>query len=255
MFCLGRHPLQNRQYLNPDKLPKYVVDRIPLVIYIPTPPDEPAKPFAIPETAHMYPPKPAAPPSPPKRRFRFLRLKKKPKDSKEAAMAAGAKDNEEPLTWEDHWEKSEYPFVRLEENRAACAICLLDFGEPKRLFPIKTEKTDSKSKQDEEDYQDQAAEVGGMAEASPPAQGRVPTEGAPLKLEDAGEETQPLRLLECGHVFHVSCSSEILNRKWVDVQLCSPAEIMLRPMAARCVGAVSGVSESCGVANRRGKER
>ena len=170
-------------------------------------------------------------------------------------MAAGAKDNEEPLTWEDHWEKSEYPFVRLEENRAACAICLLDFGEPKRLFPIKTEKTDSKSKQDEEDYQDQAAEVGGMAEAPPPAQGRVPTEGAPLKLEDAGEEAQPLRLLECGHVFHVSCSSEILNRKWVDVQLCSPAEIMLRPMAARCVGAVSGVSESCGVANRRGKER
>jgi len=34
--------------------------------------------------------------------------------------------------WEANWELGEYPFVALEGSRAACAICLMDFEEPKR---------------------------------------------------------------------------------------------------------------------------
>jgi hypothetical protein len=31
-----------------------------------------------------------------------------------------------------------------------------------------------------------------------------PSGNTPLRLQDAGEGAQPLRLLNCGHVFHVS---------------------------------------------------
>jgi len=44
--------------------------------------------------------------------------------------------NEQPQSWEEHWEQGDYPFVRLEGNRAACAICLMDFEEPKRIAGI-----------------------------------------------------------------------------------------------------------------------
>ncbi|KAG9121383.1 hypothetical protein FRC07_002679 [Ceratobasidium sp. 392] len=54
------------------------------------------------------------------------------------------------------WQKTKYPFVRLEPNRAVCAICHVDFEPPKRVG-----------------------------------------------VKD-GSEPEALRLLKCGHVFHVS---------------------------------------------------
>lgn len=108
----------------------------------------------------------------------------------------------DPETWEDHWEQSEYPFVRLEGNRAACAICLMDFEEPKRLSGapkeedmIKEEGTPTASPRTRE----QEVEI--------PVERITEEERDALpRLEDTGEGPQPLRLLACGHVFHVSSS-------------------------------------------------
>jgi hypothetical protein len=61
LLCLGRHPLQNPHYIKPeiDKLPKAIVERIPLVIYIPPPPEDDGKaqPISLPKPVHSYPPK------------------------------------------------------------------------------------------------------------------------------------------------------------------------------------------------------
>lgn len=104
-----------------------------------------------------------------------------------------------PETWEDNWEQCEYPFVRLEGNRAACAICLMDFEEPKRLSAIAEQDPDKESAP--------------VAPPSPrPEQVVIPVENITEeerdslpRLEDAGEGPQPLRLLACGHVFHKTC--------------------------------------------------
>ncbi|THH18740.1 hypothetical protein EW146_g2279 [Bondarzewia mesenterica] len=217
LLCLGRHPLQNPHYIKPEitKLPKSVVERIPLVTYIPSPPDEPAKPFTIPEAAHLYPPKPSAPPPMPKKRFRFLRLKRKVRAAKgDAKGTAEGKDSGEPLTWEDNWEKGEYPFVRLEENRAACSICLMDFGEPKRVVRPGIEVEDK----DKEGGKDKLVEEV-VVEELPVAQEGDREEGnaqdsreSELSQEDADEEAQPLRLLQCGHVFHSPPGAPIIDR-------------------------------------------
>ncbi|QRW24991.1 hypothetical protein RhiXN_06940 [Rhizoctonia solani] len=104
-------------------------DRIPLVMYIPTATatTEPTEPTA-PEPAHVYPPATSVPTTPtaPKRRFFFL--KKKPKKSN-TDQSKNQPDDVEAA----EWEKNEYPFVKLEANRAACAICLTDFEPPRRV--------------------------------------------------------------------------------------------------------------------------
>jgi hypothetical protein len=126
------------------KLPKSLVDRIPLVIYIPPPPDEPSNgPITLPDTVFSYPPK-QSPSKKPKRRFAFLkRMKTKQKDEDEPISEKQDRKRVhvgEPVTWEDHWEQGDYPFVRLEGNRAACAICLMDFEEPKRIVGIRGQR-------------------------------------------------------------------------------------------------------------------
>ncbi|KDN34698.1 hypothetical protein RSAG8_12219, partial [Rhizoctonia solani AG-8 WAC10335] len=123
LVCMGRHPIQpggRMGHINPDvpKMPRTMVDRIrtmvdriPLVMYIPTT-TEPAAP----EPAHAYPPttsKPAATVT--KRRFFFFKKgSKKPQ--------AGQDKNKPDDVGAAEWEKNEYPFVKLEANRAACAI-------------------------------------------------------------------------------------------------------------------------------------
>ena len=185
LMCIGQHPLQNPHSIKPEigKLSKAAVEKIPLVLYIPAPEDQEPGPIPKPPAVHTYPP--TSKPKPPKRRFFFLRRKKSGEPgSKEKGKANG--DSSSTDSWEDNWEKSEYPFVRLEGNRAACAICLMDFDEPKRVG--------SNSGKDDEDRD---AEVKGD-------ENEVPQHHEELRLEDAGEGPQPLRLLACGHVFHVS---------------------------------------------------
>lgn len=203
LLCLGRHPLQNPHYIKPDigKLPKSLVDRIPLVIYIPPPPDDTSAPVSLPKPIHTYPPKPPA--SMPKKRFAFFRRMTPKKDGATDAKDQRAKvltpdTIREPETWEDNWEQCEYPFVRLEGNRAACAICLMDFEEPKRLSAAPQADPDK-------DDASVAPPSPGTNEAIIPVENITEEERDALpRLEDAGEGPQPLRLLACGHVFHVS---------------------------------------------------
>lgn len=207
------------------KLPKALVDRIPLVVYIPPPPDEPAGTPKVPEPAYgnTYPPKPKPSTTAPKKRFAFLKPFKGKKgrkggeggvdgkgDQKKAAV--DGEGSGEPHTWEEHWEQGEYPFVRLEGNRAACAICLMDFEEPKRVAGLSTPVVgNAENAKDEARGQESVAE-GPVQEIPVDRIQEVEREGG-LKLEDAGEGSQPLRLLACGHVFHVSllCPSYYLS--------------------------------------------
>lgn len=185
-MCIGQHPLQNPHSIKPEigKLSKAAVERIPLVLYIPAPEDQESSSVSKPPPAHTYPPT-TPKPKLPKRRFFFLRKKKSEEPgSKEKGKGQG--DSSSGNSWEDNWEKGEYPFVRLEGNRAACAICLMDFDEPKRVG--------GNSGKGEKD---------GGADAKGDEDG-VPKNHEELRLEDAGEGPQPLRLLACGHVFHVS---------------------------------------------------
>ncbi|KAI1794162.1 hypothetical protein LXA43DRAFT_998029 [Ganoderma leucocontextum] len=234
LLCLGRHPLQNPHYIKPDidKLPKSVVDQIPLVLYIPPPPGETTDvtpSISVPAPAHAYPPKSPAPSSTaPKRRFMFFRHKSKKKVAG-AAFSAGSADSkalpgtdegkeekdieiaaeeqeEGEVPWDEMWEKSEYPFVRLEGNRAVCAICLMDFEEPKRVRGAKGSGAESGPS---------SPPVGGEGESGSPsgeATEEIQVEAVTEEERDAlkegegeGEGPEPLRLLTCGHVFHKTC--------------------------------------------------
>lgn len=255
LICLGRHPIQNAHIIKPeiDKLPKTLVEKIPLVMYIPPPPegsDLKSTSQKIITSPHNYPPKaPSKPLSKP--RFKFLKPRA-PKKKHSCPVSAPrlpadvekTAANGEALAWSDYWEENEYPFVILEGNRAACAICLLDFEEPKRKSGLEHAFTKSSDKEAAEepvveslDYDtkksDEAEEPVGELEGreaikwsqqkSPstnPTEPRIhsasqvvvrtSSPGIALEdretnqqLEDAGEEAQPLRLLNCGHVFHV----------------------------------------------------
>ncbi|KAF5316903.1 hypothetical protein D9611_003888 [Ephemerocybe angulata] len=234
LFCIGRHPAQNPHMIKPDigKLPRSLVDRIPLVMYIPPPPtkdlvqdgdtavasEEPEKGSSSPgDRNHEYPPKsPTAPPELPataspapkkpttSRRFRFFRRKATLKEG-DASADGNAQANppsddpeKEEETWEGHFERSDYPFVVLEGNRAICAICLMDFEEPKRKHRHATNPAAALNLT-------LPTSTGGPSTNSSPTLTNAAQADNELKLADAGEGAQPLRLLACGHVFHQTC--------------------------------------------------
>ncbi|GJE92241.1 hypothetical protein PsYK624_083940 [Phanerochaete sordida] len=195
LLCIGRHPVQ-RMPMRPEigKVPKSLVDQIPLVLYIPPPPEDETKgkdnEESTPSIPYTYPP--VNKPTPKKRRFAFLRRSNKPKKSeKQGKSAKPGADKDGGATWEDKWVPGDYPFVRLEGNRAACAICLMDFEEPQRAGAAKADGG-------------AAADAGGDA-ALVQVDEVTRDDAQRLKLEDAGEGPQPLRLLGCGHVFHKTC--------------------------------------------------
>jgi len=212
LLCLGRHPLQNPHYIKPEieKLPKAIVERIPLVIYIPPPPEDDGKaqPISLPKPVHSYPPKPPAPRTP-RRRFAFFRRRPANKSQEGTDPLDGKQSTKsevkDPETWEDNWEQCKYPFVRLEGNRAACAICLMDFEEPKRLSGV-TETAVTEKKEESAVVPAVGTPRQREEEVEIPVE-RITEEdrtGLP-RLEDAGVGPQPLRLLACGHVFHKTC--------------------------------------------------
>ena len=157
--------------------------------------------------------------------------------------------------WEDCWESGEFPFVRLDHNRASCAICLLDFEEPKRRVARDVIRSWAQKNQERlrgDDSEEQVMKKGGNDDGGDSESGKdgdrkedkegeqnadeetngagtsnqAPDPSAPgrpegrrrrsttsssssssnlsIRLEDAGEGAQPLRLLPCGHAFHVS---------------------------------------------------
>ncbi|KDR75897.1 hypothetical protein GALMADRAFT_68821 [Galerina marginata CBS 339.88] len=212
LICIGRHPLQNPHMIKPEigKLPKSIVDRIPLVMYIPPPPEGESD-LAV-QTQHSYPPKvDSLTPKPPHKRFKLLhnfssfRSKKTDEgadNSSEKREERLHSDAEGPISWEDNWEQSEFPFVALEGNRAACAICLMDFEEPKR----KNAGPAPEEPREEEKPEPISHSVKASSSSAPPPTNITEEQRLDqLKLADAGEGAQPLRLLACGHVFHKTC--------------------------------------------------
>jgi len=194
LICLGRHPLQHPNMINPEigKLSKTVVERIPLVIYIPPPPEgAKSSPLVGP---HSYPPKNTSMTSQSQPRFKFLKIFRKNSTPQTASDEKNdeSTDMEGPMSWEANWEGGEYPFVTLEGNRAACAICLMDFEEPKR----KEISGESRPKGTEDRTIDDVI----SSNISSGEEDQVK-----LKLVDAGDGVQPLRLLACSHVFHKTC--------------------------------------------------
>ncbi|THH05380.1 hypothetical protein EW145_g4837 [Phellinidium pouzarii] len=236
LVCLGRHPMQLPHYINPEvgKISKTLVNQIPLVLYIPSPPgeekngvaDSAPDPSVIskPQPAygsveHTYPPKSLTQ----KRRFMFLRRGASKLGGYNDYVTHDEKSARTVTVWEDCWEQGEFPFVRLTENRASCAICLLDFEEPRRrvarevikswaqnntnreaLTPEKTvsEGTDADTNNSSSVS---AAQQSGVQEVSVEQNNNNRDSMHSLRLEDAGEGPQPLRLLDCGHVFHKTC--------------------------------------------------
>jgi len=154
----------------------------------------------------------------PRRRHRFAMFRSS-KKTKESDLEAGA--SRSALTavigkrlprrqttedeWEANWEKGEYPFVKLPNNRATCAICLVDFEAP----PTKGTAAASMAMKAVPESPLQSPGASGSKHGGKPNkkrhEKRVQVEN--LKLEDAGEGAQPLRLLACGHAFHVGSSN------------------------------------------------
>jgi hypothetical protein len=227
LLCMGRQPLFRPGGINHEigKLPQQIVDRIPLVMYIPTPPPKDANPKDLAkDSVHTYPPPPSdspveptiakepasplvenLPPAQKRHRFFFLRRSKnEQKPDLEGGAGEDAGDRAAKLRgkmrrgtiedeWEANWERGEYPFVKLPENRATCAICLLDFEAPPKRGAASSAN---------------AAATASGAVSTSTANGdggttTVPVE--PLSLQDAGEGATPLRLLACGHAFHQTC--------------------------------------------------
>jgi hypothetical protein len=203
------------------KLSKSLVEQIPLVMYIPPPP--PGSPHekvlpTAPDRAHLYPPKPAShpkpsatPPTSQRPRFRFMRrLSSFGGRKRKAATDSQGQPNDdsalrEPQSWEENWEQGEYPFVVLEGNRAACAICLMDFEEPKKIggeTPNSPNLPAEATIGQDLTEKSTSSDIAGTADALQAIVEEGRDDG--LKLENAGEGAQPLRLLACGHVFHVS---------------------------------------------------
>ena len=153
--------------------------------------------------------------------------------------------------------KGEYPFVQLDSHRASCAICLLDFQEPRRVSsgpvgsdlpktPVENQGTEASETRQEgegenEDEGDITEQTTTPATPTTPAS---PTGDMALRLQDAGQGAQPLRLLKCGHVFHVSSLSS-MHTCVSDANDPLLKENMCRPVVARCIGTMSSVSASC----------
>ena len=157
------------------KLSQAMVEKIPLVHFIPAPEGQESTPIPKPPLEHNYPP--ISPKPKPVKRLLFFWRKKKHRESDPPKNRTEPSGSGSEDSWEGNWEKGEYPFVRLEGNRAACAICLMDFNAPKRI---------------------------GTNSGTPEVQ-RHEESG------DAEEEPQPLRLMACGHVFHVSENSAVFD--------------------------------------------
>lgn len=250
LIVIGRHPMQRAHYLNPEveKIPKTVVDQIPLVLYIPPPPGEETS-SSTPVVGSMSPTPVMTrssaphskkdhtyPPDQPRRKRRFVFLRRKQtktngdggeKTPSQHKSSPSVEDDKPPERWEDVWETSEYPFVRLDENRATCAICLLDFAAPKTR--VAREVIESWAKGNNVQSQAQNEEASKQAEQTPAIepevsaeeegasqmkaaqaqQAEVREESVPVPSNtldnnaDDEEEAQPLRLMPCGHVFHV----------------------------------------------------
>ena len=199
------------------KLSKKDVDRIPLVLYIPPPPtDTPASPISpLPRPMAHPVPTPLRPPPPPPKRRRFISFRPsfRRRDTKldigdrdvEQGAEAMSPFDDEGDEWDRSWERGSYPFVRLPENRATCMICLSEFEAPRRVSGRATQPLTAIPHNNAFEMQplsSPALDVEEVQVESP----RDDVDARTIELADSGasDAPQPLRLLSCGHVYHVS---------------------------------------------------
>ena len=86
----------------------------------------------------------------------------------------------------------------------------MDFEEPKRVNGEGEVQTNDQNKAEQEPNTVPAGEGTSIVQVDGVIE--VPRNSDPLKLEDAGEGAQPLRLLACGHVFHVCYTYSLVYR-------------------------------------------
>ncbi|KAG9018804.1 hypothetical protein FRB90_009455 [Tulasnella sp. 427] len=242
MLCLGRPVDRHGNVIVRAEIPKMeqsLIDKIPLVVFIPpteslvgvsqssmgpnTSFDEPTKKLdvgiPVAAAAATKPPATSSNTASPPRRPRLAWLSKRKGKTVKPTMWSDAKLVTEG---DPRFENSEHPFVVLETNRAMCPICLVEFVEPKRREGVppapprpKTPEPQS-SGAGEASSSSQAGEDAASGEPTaskgPDEIQQVTTEATPEVEEDAGIPGEPLRLLACGHVFHVIGSNVAANR-------------------------------------------
>ncbi|KAI0748640.1 hypothetical protein C8Q80DRAFT_1172929 [Daedaleopsis nitida] len=201
-----------------DKLSRAEVDRIPLVLYIPPPPDDaPKGPITPLPRALSHPPVTPLPSawSPPEKKRRFIFFR--PSTKRRKTVPADPKPGDRDLTtspgadaddvddWDKMWEPAQYPFVRLPENRATCGICLSEFEAPRRL---NGRAPDGEGEDECEGHEMRTQPADGDASAAIQevrVESPRPADAHTVQFadSDSSDAPEPLRLLGCGHVFHV----------------------------------------------------
>lgn len=213
-FCIGLRQGFRPQTNNPatSKSPKSAVERIPLVLYIPAPPEEQGE-IAVPAPVHQaYPPGPRMP-KPQQRRFWSVPFscngKDKPGSIADDGGESGKSGGGGSQTWEENWQPAKLPFVRLASNQATCAICLTDFEEPPRARGSRLPPPPVAGRPSLEE------EVGGGDEIRMETGVLVENaDGGEVRPREARKRPQPLRLLGCGHVFHVRLFAFVRPQIW-----------------------------------------
>lgn len=181
MLCMGRHVDCYGNVRMPREIPTMDpnwIENIPLVVYVP-PKSEDAENDESHDALEESSPGSTATSG----RFNFFRRgwkfikREKPKKVKPSPTAATSAFV--PPGGDIRFEPVDYPLVTLERNRASCPICLTDFVEPKRRSRANQERPQKR--------------------ATAPAENISSVEST----ESAGVPGEPLRMLACGHVFHV----------------------------------------------------
>lgn len=246
------------------------MDRIPLVLYIPPPPGDdttgPAKPLLSPTS---YPPAlPKQPPAAAKKKKRFIAFKPihtrapQPPRSVEDDVERGIVQHSIGAintlalvnSWDAMWAPAPYPLVRLPENKATCMICLCEFEEPRKLADTDADAAPGAPHTGSDDGDGEAHEMASVPPLSPAA-GQPPgtieevlveppreadAQTGEISHDEEGEDAlQPLRLLSCGHAYHVSLFTQ--RRPGTDADaavFCPVAEGVHRSVAHAEVGAL-----------------
>ncbi|KAG8901750.1 hypothetical protein FRB99_005119 [Tulasnella sp. 403] len=215
MLCLGRRVDANGNpqiHAEIPKMDKRLLEFIPLKIYIPSK-EEPAEDAALNATNGTsvnltYPPisptkiadssavTSTAPPTSNRHDgfFGALFHRLRPSKALRGPLQAKLSSVEPENAYEAQFESGPYPFIQLEKNRATCYICLSDFVPPRRRV--------------EKDKQPPPEDIGPtlQGDSKTPGQGGkggAGEVGAATGVEHPGVPGEPLRVLSCGHVFHV----------------------------------------------------